>query len=311
MAQPTLQNCFDGARSHLGDTQTAGGDVFTNTVLQDHFSTSWDELVGAMNNVTSPRIIRIFYWNLPAYTEEFSPQGNGIADFSEPEFLEERGSVVSVAITSTGITSPIQVTTSVPQGQTTGNEVIISGVSGTTAPWGRNFVTVIDPLNLTINGSITDGNAGTGGTLSTGTERFTEVAEADRVYDDTPISQLLTYRWEESKFKFRGATTARQLRITYVATGAAPTITSTVLGFDNCKAFLAARTAGLAAHAKGWYQMAQDLSTQALGPNLYADGSGGHLYTFLNNQVKLLQRHTTRRKPFRGQRYQNDTFTTF
>ena len=137
------------------------GEIFTNAVLQGNpFPTAYRKMYDALGCIGSPRIRREFYHILPAYTSVFVPSSVGILDMAEPEFVDERQSVSSVAITATGTTSPIQVTTALPHGYSTNStEVIIAETANTQAPWGRWFVTVIDPLNFTLNGSISDGVA--------------------------------------------------------------------------------------------------------------------------------------------------------
>lgn len=306
--QQTLQKVFDLARANLGDTQNNGaGEVFTNSRLQLHFENAWNEMYECLQMHSSPRIMRDFYWVLPALTETFSPQGNGLLDFSEPEFIEERGNSNEVAIVSTDTGTPIKVTATA-HGYSTGQEVIQTEIVGTRAPWGRFFITVIDANNYTLNGSASDGLAGSGGIAVTGADDFREVFPGD-VTDGEPSATLGTYSWRNGTFNFRGSTTPRQLHIWYSASGVPPTNTSQMLGLDDCQTYLAARTAGLAANSSGFYQMASILNGNALGASGQADGKSGLLHGLLASQIKSLQRQTFRRQPFRSaRRYQNQTF---
>jgi hypothetical protein len=308
MSECTVQNALDDARARLNDTAVAGGEIFTNAVLIPHLQPTYRELFDAMSVAQSSRILRVVYWNLPANTTLLDPVGTmGLLDFSEPQFLEERGSLSTAAIASTNTATPIQVTTSAPHGLVTGADIIISGVSGTTAPWGRWFATVLSPTTFTLNGSVSDGAAGTGGTVTWSTEKFTGVDPITEMTDRDLSDHLLDYFWDEGALKFRGATTTRQLRITYTASGNAPTLSTQTIGIDNCLNFLGCRTAGRAANAKGWYQMADRLNREALGPQMEADGSGGLLRNFLATQVRSMQRKQIRRKPFRRTRNNFDS----
>lgn len=303
--QPTLQQVFDLTRSHLGDIQVSGGAVFTNAVLQNYFGMAWRELYQALALTGSPRIVRYFYYVLPALTQTFSPAAFGLTDFAEPEYVEERGNFLSHNIVSTSNATPI-VVNDPAHGYASGQEIYLDGIVGTRAPWGRWNIAVIDANNYSLNGSGSDGSAGTGGQVSTGTDEFGEVQNVQEQDDSTPVSSLQYYLWENQTLQFRGATEPRQLRITYLASGVATTNPSATLGLDDCDTFLAARVGGLAAHAKGWYQMSTDLKNEALGPRGVADGSGGLLYIWLATQIRTMQRGQFRRRQYRERRYNED-----
>src|SRR5581483_5384153 len=172
-----------------------------------------------------------------------------------------------------------------PHGQATNADVIVTEVANTQAPWGRWWATVIDPLNLTLNGSITDGVAGAGGFLSTSTDKFIPMDALDSLTDRDISSRLLDYVWEENVFKFRGSSGASQIRVTYIASGTAPTSPTAVIGIDDALNFLGCYTASLAAGAKTWYGIADRLSKLALGADPERDASGGFLRDLVNIQV--------------------------
>lgn len=305
----TFQNVCDDARGLLNDTDVTGGEIFTNTGLQTHRERAYRELFDVMAQVQTPRIERVIYWIVPANSTLVSPVGTiGMKDFSEPILLEERNSLTTVAISSTGTSSPIQVTTPTPHGLGNNQEVTIMGVQGTTAPWGRWFITVVDNFNFTLNSSITDGQAGTGGTVCWSNETFTDMDPLDRESDRQPSDKLLDYFWHEGVLRFRGATTTRQLRITYRASGNPTSQTNQPLGIDNALTFLGCRTASLAADGKGWYEKSDRLAKLALGPKMEPDGSGGFLRSFLNGQVIAMQRQQRQRQLFRPKRNSADWF---
>lgn len=303
--QPTLQNVYDLTRARLGDVQVAGGEVFTNTVLQNYFGMAWRELYQALSVTGSPRIVRYFYWILPAENQQLSPAAIGLTDFAEPEYVEERGNINFHSIVSTSNATPI-VVNDLAHGYATGQEVYLDGTSGTRAPWGRWNITVIDGNNYSLNGSVQDGSAGTGGQVATGIDQFSEVLPVRWQDDGTQSSSLGYYLWENQLLQFRGCTEPRQLRITYLASGVPTTSPTATLGLDDCDTFLSARTASLAAQAKGWYQMANEMKTEALGPSAVADGSGGLLHIWLKTQIRLMQREQFRRRSFRERRYTED-----
>lgn len=301
MATNTLQNVFDAARGYLHDTQVAGGEVWNNTALQVHFNEAYRRMYNVMDGV-SKRIQRTVYVNLPAVTTVLVPSAYGMTDFAEPELIEERQAQASIAIATANTSSPIGLGFGSPHGLGTPGQVVecvVSGVSGTTAPWGRWFATVVDSTNVTLNGSVGD-VAGTGGTLTPWNQlQFFEVVPLDvdaQGLDGVPQTYLVNYIWAEERLQFRGAIGTQQLRITYWASGTPPTNSSTNINIDNCIDFLACATAANAARANGWTALADQLKTTAYGANQEAYGNAGLLGDFIKIQVLTMQRGPQRRQ---------------
>jgi hypothetical protein len=269
------------------------------------FCKAYRRLYDALAMVGSGRIRRQFYLNLPAYTQIMIPSAYGLVDLGEPEFMEERGSFVALPIAGVSTTSPVQVTTGSPHGLTVGSttqEAVVGCVGGTQSANGRWFVTVIDASSVTLNGSVSDGLLPImtqNSMFSMSTEKFTDMSFTDRISDRDVTDRLYEVLWEEECFKFRGATQARELRITYTANGIAPTLATVPIGLTNSDNFLATATAGFAAQSRGFYQMADRLFQQAYGPKGIADSSGGMLREFIAYQVREMQRTQRRRMPFR------------
>ncbi len=303
----TLQDVCDAARGALHDTQVAGGETWTNTLLQPHFNEAYRRLFTCLMGV-SKRVQRVIYVNLPANTTVLIPANYNITDFGEPERIEERQAAAAVTITSTSNATPINVVATAHGLGTTGQIVtgVVSGVASTTAPWGRWSATIVDANNFTLNGSRTDGTAGTGGTFTADSQlQWTEVLPLDLAIqglDGTPQQFLGNYLWINEQLLFRGATGIQQLRITYWASGTPPTNANTVINIDNSIDFLATATAANAARSVGWAQMADALRFTAYGQS--QDGCvSGQLGVFIQIQVAAQQRGPQRRRqPFRSRR---------
>lgn len=305
MATVTLQQIFDQARGLLNDTQVSGGEIYTNSVLQpalnESYRTLFTRLMGG-----SKRVERVVYVNLPANTTVLVPANYGLSDFSEPEIVEERPAQASINIVSTNTSTPI-VCNSPSHGLGSAGsmvEGVVGGVSGSFAPWGRWFITVIDANNFSLNGSMTDSNAGAGGTFTPWSQLpFQEVMPLDlssEGMDGQPTNYLGVYLWINEQLTFVGCTGTQQLRITYWASGTAPTNPNTVINIDNAIDFLATAAAAISARAHGWYPMADALDNKCyVGP----DQQGGLLNDFRVQQVATLQRGPQRRRlPFRTRR---------
>lgn len=309
MANPTLQDVFDAARGYLHDTQVNGGEVFTNTALQQSFNQPYREMFSRLMGV-SKRVQRITYVNLPPLTTILIPSAYAINDFDEPEVIEERPAQNAIAIATTSNATPIVVATVSPHGLgSSGTQVegTISGVSGTSGPLGLWFATIIDATSFSLNGSVTDGTAGTGGSfVPQSQQQYVEVLPIDLAeegIDGLPGQYLGVYLWNSERLQFRGATGTQQLRITYWASGSPPTNANTVINIDNCIDFLACATAGNAARGVGWYQLADQLKEQAYGSPDAGQAAGGLLGQFVAIQVSTMQRGPQRRRaPFRPKR---------
>src|SRR5580704_2152717 len=251
MALCTVSQIFDDVRMLFHDTQVAGGEVFTNgyligttgtsgNMLGEPYRTMYSKITGASKRV-QPNVRVV----LPVNTTVLIPETYNIVDFSEPELIEERVAGTQIAIASTDTSTPINVTTVAPHGLGPNGTMVegaVSGVAGTSAPWGNWFVTVTGPTTFSLNGSASDGIAGTGGALfAASTASFTEVFTTDFAggLDGQPQSCLGNYLWSNNRLQFRGATSATELRITYYASGTVPANVNYQIAVDNCRDFLA------------------------------------------------------------------------
>ncbi len=305
MAIPTLQQTLDAARSHLGDDTVAGGEVFTNTKLQEHFAKAYRVLYRAMSSVGNRKVYREVYHVIPANTNFLDPSTAGITDFGEPYFLEERGDLTTKAITGASGTTTVTLAV-VGHGRDTGDLATVNGIvgfGGTEGLWG---ITTSGVDALILNGCIGSGSYSSGGTLIYSPENFTDMVDVgrfDRINPQQATSGAFgSYVWWNDAYHFRPCGEARQLRISYSASGAAPTSTSASIGIDDSTDFLATYTAALALASRGDTQRADELKVEALGQFKSVTPSGGLLHEFLTLAVKAEQRkppEARRRRPFR------------
>lgn len=311
MATCSVQDIYDDVRGILSDNvNVPTGELFQNSYFLSNknafgepYRSMFSKLTGA-----SKRVQRVVYLVLPANFNVIIPSTYGILDFSEPEMVEERAATNSIAIAGTSSTTPIIVNAPGHGLGPTGNigQGAVSGVLGTTAPWGNWFVTVVDVDNVALNGSATDGTAGTGGFFyPASTQEFSEVQPIDlsvQGLDGQSDSVLGVYLWINEMLQFRGATSAIELRITYYASGTAPTNPNYILSIDNCRDFLATATAANCARAKQWFSMAETLRAKAYGDPAHPEETS-LLDLFFQAQVLASQRGPIRRqRPFRDRR---------
>jgi hypothetical protein len=298
--QVTPQAIFDAACSLLVGNPN-DKTVFSNAVLQPYFNLAYPELIAAATMAQTNRVRRDFYTVVPAYTTELNPLAIGVVDMDEPELVWEAQNATIIPIATVGRNSPVQVTTQAPHGLASNAQVNAGGTLGTSSVQGRWFVTVIDSLNVTLNGSVSDGNTGTGGYLvSTGAQFQPVISDDQTGNDNRPLSNYLeTYSWVQSTFQFRGATSPVLIHVRYWINGNPPQNPAVPIGLEGCFGYLSYRVAGKAAESKGWFQLADRYTTEAIGPKREADMTGGLLRTFLASQVLRMQRQQYRRSPFR------------
>ena len=281
---PTRAQVLTQARAHLNDVQA---EVFTDTLLGPFFETAYRKVCDEMTNLGLPRFRRTAYYNLPAYTAVLAPVTAGISDFGElvEGGMCERRIVTTANITAATNATPI-VATAAGHGRSTGDRVQIYGIVGQTGGNGEWLVTVSGD-NLTLNGSITEGAYTSGGVVTYSDEDWSEMDEVELGLEaNRPLNDRLHYfEWQGDVFRFVGATEARQLKITYFASGAAPASGS--LGIDNSLDFLAAYTACLAAYPNDRVSEGDRLFALCFG---VPRQSTGLLHDLLNPMVKAQQR---------------------
>ena len=189
-------------------------------------------------------------------------------------------------------------------------EGAVSGVAGTPAPWGNWFATVTSPTTFSLNGSGSDGLAGTGGAFyPASTQAFSEVVPTRMAssLDGQPSQLLGNYLWSNGRLQFRGSSSNVQLRITYYASGTAPISPSYVVWIDNCRDFLSTATASRAAMAKQWFPMSDALRSKAYGDPSHPEELS-LLDLFYQSQVLASQGDPVRQLPFRQKRYRFGTY---
>ncbi len=307
MPKPSLANVFDAARAHLGADAGGGSAVYSNTILQEHFAKAWRVLYRTAANLGTPIIEREVYYVLPAYTTYLAPSTANVTDMAEPTFVQERGDLTKKTITGAAGTTTVTIT-SASHGFATNDMVTINGIVGLTGTegvlWG---ITRVDANSFTLNGCIGSGTYSSGGVAVKSSDKFRTVDKIDRIDSIETHARISKWVWEDEAFRFTPTDTERQLRIGYLASGAPPSNTATVLGIDDCLDFLSTYTAASAARSRGATAMAQDLFAEALGPSRQEDASGGALGAFLTAATKQVQRIPAgdrRRMSFRQRRPQ-------
>ncbi len=303
MSQPTTSSIFTAAQSLVGD---ASGQVATTAALLPLWNTVvYPEMFQAIARMQVPNIEREFYYTVPAFQTYLDPVAIGITDMGNngPILMEERApGALLPAIATTSDTTPITVTFVSAAPLSNNAEIEVNGVSGTNGPLGRWFVTRgADSTQWVLNGSVTDGSAGTGGTayISSG-QGFSEVCK-QTVWTPNNFqmgSFLGVYFWQGGVIKFVGASSARQIHVTYWASGTAPSNLATPL-LDDCQTYASTRLAGVFAGGKGWYSMSDKYEMSALGRNRTADGRDGLLRGFVLTAIRSLQRGSIQRQTFR------------
>lgn len=282
MADATVAEVMTAARAHLNDPDAEN---FSDTKLAPHFAVAYRRLFDELVNRNLPLSRRTVYYTLPAYTVRLTPSEAGISNFGEltANGLEERASSTSYNISAATTATPV-VITAAGHTFTDYTDVVVWGIAGLSGGNGRWYCTVAGN-DLTLLGSVGSGTYTTGGKVASSTEEFTELAYQPDLDYRSPTDKLSFYDWREDAWYFAGATSARQLRITYLQSGAAPTSGS--IGIDNAKDFLAAYTAALAGFPQDRVDEGHRLMRLCLGDPMHAEP--GLLHMLVNPMVKQQQ----------------------
>src|SRR6185295_19173917 len=101
---PIYTQVTQAMRTHLGDTEVAAGQVWTDASgkCDPYLQQAYSELFKGMESGELKNITRTLFGNVPAYTSYIRPATFGAANFSEPAQrpLFERDSAGSKTITN-------------------------------------------------------------------------------------------------------------------------------------------------------------------------------------------------------------------
>lgn len=120
-------------------------------------------------------------------------------------------------------------------------------------------------------------------------DNYTEVYPVDTLSQRSATDRLLEFVWRNSTFYFVGATTSRDLRITYQSSGEAPGNDNDVINLDGCKSFLAKASVAAAGPRKGDDEIADRCRIQAYGARYDEGVIGGELYRIIQPRVRSMQ----------------------
>ena len=305
-------------RTHLGDTEVAAGQVWTDASgkCDVYLQQAYSELYKGMEGAGVQNIIRTLYGNLPAYTSYINPATFGASNFSEPAAhpLFERDVAGTVSITGAVPNTatpgaPFVRITAASHGFQTGNMVLTFGILGLTSDvndqWSVNRVdaNTFDLLGCTATGTYT----ATTGKATSSTQDWAELLPSSQIenFPQSPSASLSQYAWVDRAFRVYPASTIRQIKMVFYLSASAPTnATPTAsLGFDDCLGFLAYRGAALAtldrAGATGKYR---ELNTIALGPTGIHQDWGGLYGLLMRSKARSAARNPVIIGSFRDSR---------
>ncbi len=284
----TVEEVYEGVRSELGDTHSPGGEFAFNELLSPFYKSAYSEAITALRKRGIMRLRKEVYYLLPARTGVLTPAQLGVEDLLGPEFVWERGHLTKASVQSASAGAPAIVTAAGhPFGD--GSEVFLCQVGAQVN--GRWFISVLDPNTFSLNGSAATATyAPPNGLAIQSDDLFTLLTAPNYLGGRDPAEKLVDYVFADGLFHFIGATTERQLKISYFSNGAPPA--TGAIGIEDLRNFLIARTAQKAAGPGDQRQRAKDLSAEA----------NYHLGEFVRTYVRDLQRMTFQPPPFRRRR---------
>ena len=127
------------------------------------------------------------------------------------------------------------------------------------------------------------------------TDLYQHVYEVDKLPQRTASNVLGDFVWRLDSFYFVGATTVRNLRLSYYASGTCPATGS--IGIDGVLVFMGNCAAAIAGKRKG-YEEWQELWRHAVGDKYETGIIGGELYNLLLPIIRSKQRRPLQPRPF-------------
>lgn len=314
MSYPTLTNIYDQARAECGDTEVAGGQIYTNTILLPHIQAAVRALWKAFRNTGAKRVLKTLYYTLPANTAVLSPVAVA-SDFSAvAPGIGERGGLTSVAISgAVQAATGLQITTGSSHGFSTGDVIVIEQVGGLV---GANILASIAVSSSTVfiaNGVVVTGSYTSGGYAVKSTNQFAYVPlVGTQPSASLQSSTAITAAFFDGQYiRFTPSTQNRQLRIPYYSSAEVPTTGSDQILIDDCIDFLAACAAWKACAAMGAPVRAAELKERAVG-NEYDKGiNGGELRRLIVSHVRAMQALPPNERGPAPFREQNNNFSPY
>lgn len=307
MSFPTLTEIYEQTRSECGDTEVAGGQIYTNTLLLPHIQSACRELWRGMRNLAVPRVYRTFYYTLPANTSIFYPSTALITDFSEPAGpISRRGSLTTVAVAAaTQGSGYLDITCTGAHSLTTGDMVVLQQLGGLQGANVICTVTVTSATQLFANGVVTTGTFTSGGSIVTSRNEFGELPWCTVLPATTQATDGLNgVIYRGGFFEFTQSNTAQQIRVPYWSSANVPTTGSDAIAVNDSIDFIAQFAAAKACKAQGANDRAAALWEMAVGPSYTQGIKGGSLRELLVTAVRQIQNrdpYSRGPKPFRPQ----------
>lgn len=302
MAKPIVSDVYDAARTLAGDPS---GQVLTYVKLEPFYKLAYSELFRALQNSQNVRINQKAYYDLAAFTSFLDPATAGIANLGEVTDLRERGGVTEATITgATPGVSSLSVT-AVGHPFSTGDQIVQFGMLGLSDDANGMFtITKTGANTYTANGCTATGTWTSGGIAAKSLEQFVKVDGPKTAIDPSlsPQTTLREFTFDGDIFRFPVCSVARQLRISYTLSGAAPTSTTATIQIDDSKDFLSLRICGLALASRGNAQKAAAFTQAAVGAQWEQGIAGGVLNQLISAGIRNDQQRSIRRPRFRPRR---------
>ncbi len=126
--------------------------------------------------------------------------------------------------------------------------------------------------------------------LSGSSELFRQLDPREELTQRPPIDRLLEFVWRKNTFYFIGATSIRDLEITYESSGTAPTSDGTSIDVDGCLSVMSNFCAGIMGRRKGYDEIAAACMNFAVGPKYDEGTMGGAMFRLIQAKVRSEQK---------------------
>lgn len=321
MAQdPTISQVCDRARWHLGDTQVAGGETYTNTLLLEWVKTAIADMQAGLGLIGAIRQRRVGF--IPI-------MGGDVSQFNPRIWLPDCGRVVEIhhrpLISRTQITTALfsggppyptsmAITCSGAHGRANNDQIETTGLQpSSSSARGMNSTfraTVTGANTLVVIGEFYSGNIGTGADswlLWGGMEGWHRLNSRDDILNPQATPGIPQWAEHGNGIWISPPGTQVELRLVYEYEDPTNFMdANTIVGYPGSLEFLGRWVAFLAGSSKGAQgPLLAELRTGAIGAptggitSTVERPTGGALHALIVAETKRQQRTAKARPPYR------------
>lgn len=238
---PTALNVFDKCREVLGDTEVAGGQIWTNTRLLPALSLSHQKLYSELAKVNSDLLSREAFYLVSAYQQVFTLVQAGLSSVEEVSQLWSR--VPSHTLSVTGVANGsdyADLTVSSTSNWSDGDNLDAFGFVGVTGCDGEWMADVQSSTVIRIKGASPSGAWSSGGTLVKSSSQWGDSMRKEvntQNFSSSPVDCPARWCRQHHGIRIEGPNQSVELKLGIKISGGEISSASDSLGIDGSQLY--------------------------------------------------------------------------